>query len=297
MPSVFRRSRALLAALLVGTALVLLAFRQGLLGGGASAADKPRATLREIHGLLHLVAQSNGTLAPGAVDPAQPVSFEDYAAASGDADFVGRAMRLMKDSPVVVFSKVCAFVRMTTLVCLLTCLSSRTARACFAGVVRGAHIADGIASGTPKRPRACSRNTTSPRRQSLSSSTSAVRASFPCFPAPAYAALGSRRRGDPADPRAPHGPAHGPEHPRAGHVDRRLGRRPRAARGRQAPRCLHRAWCARAGRMTAWAGPARCGVNVTLGLCRPCCPTRCARADAGEIDERAWAPSPPQAST
>lgn len=102
----FRRSRVLLATVLLGGALVLLAFRQGLLGGGG-AADTPQGTLREIHGLLHLVAQSNGTLPAAGIDPASPISFEDYAAAAGGADFVGRAMRLNKDMPVVVFSKVC----------------------------------------------------------------------------------------------------------------------------------------------------------------------------------------------
>jgi hypothetical protein len=57
------------------------------------------------------VVQSNGTLpADGSLDTSHPVSFEIYAASSdGDDDFAGHAMRLRRETPVVVFSKVRSF--------------------------------------------------------------------------------------------------------------------------------------------------------------------------------------------
>jgi hypothetical protein len=102
-----RRSRVLLITFISSVALLFYAFRQGFFLASPPKMEARRPNIQEIHGLLHLVVQSNGTLPiDGSVNPAQQVSFETYAAASGKDDFVGHAMRLMQETPVVVFSKV-----------------------------------------------------------------------------------------------------------------------------------------------------------------------------------------------
>jgi hypothetical protein len=75
-----RRSRVLLITFISSVALLFYAFRQGFFLASPPKMEARRPNIQEIHGLLHLVVQSNGTLPiDGSVNPAQQVSFETYA--------------------------------------------------------------------------------------------------------------------------------------------------------------------------------------------------------------------------
>lgn len=63
--------------------------------------------VQEIHGLLHLVAQSDGYL-PSGVDGSQDLDLQVYAdAAGGGDDWQAYTKKLYAETPVIVFSKVC----------------------------------------------------------------------------------------------------------------------------------------------------------------------------------------------
>jgi hypothetical protein len=117
----FRRSRAVWLVGIFAAVLLLVGYRQGSLslpvafsmsgsepGSVLGNIKVPRHDAQEIHGLLHLVAQSAGQLPmDGSVDGAAAVPLGVYAAAAGrGANWDDHVDFLLDAAPVVIFSKV-----------------------------------------------------------------------------------------------------------------------------------------------------------------------------------------------
>jgi hypothetical protein len=116
----YRRRRTLWALALTTLGLLFIAYTRGgfslpasLTGGQETPFDSPserRIRVQEIHGLLRVVAQSNGFLpTDGSLTGLEEegVDLRVYAAAAGGDDAWGdHVRRLRQETPVVVFSKV-----------------------------------------------------------------------------------------------------------------------------------------------------------------------------------------------
>jgi hypothetical protein len=78
------------------------------LGSDTIGRGPGRVQIQEIHALLHLVVQGNGTLpTDGSVDGSEVIDYETYAKAAGQGDDFAKHALALRKTPVVVFSKVC----------------------------------------------------------------------------------------------------------------------------------------------------------------------------------------------
>jgi hypothetical protein len=117
----FRRTRIVWLTVIAVAVFLLVGYRQGTIfslptsfslsrNGESVLANTviPRVKPQEIHGLLHLVAQSSGQLATdGSIDAAASLPLSAYAAAAGSGgNWDAHVELLLRNAPVVVFSKV-----------------------------------------------------------------------------------------------------------------------------------------------------------------------------------------------